>query len=50
MDYIVLYCSILFPIVFKGKVRIDDPAETWRTATEENKGELRFFRVEVELP
>ena len=27
-----------------------DAMETWHTATEENKGELRFFRVEVELP
>ena len=36
--------------VIKGKARIDDATETWQTATEENKGELRFFRVEVELP
>ena len=50
MDYIVLYCSILFPVVFKGKARIDAAAETWQPATEANKGELRFFRVELELP
>ena len=36
--------------VIKGKARIDDATEMWRTATEVNKGELRFFRVEVELP
>ena len=35
--------------VIKGKARIDDATEAWRTATEANKGELRFFRVEVEL-
>ena len=36
--------------VVKGKARIDDATEAWRTAMETNKGELRFFRVEVELP
>ena len=36
--------------VIKGKVRIDDTTESWQPATEENRGELRFFRVEVELP
>ena len=36
--------------VVKGKARIDDATEPWQPATEENKGELRFFRVEVELP
>ena len=45
-----MYCSILFPIVFKGKARIDDATETWQPATEENNGELRFFCVKVELP
>ena len=36
--------------VVKGKARIDDATEPWRTATDENKADMRFFRVEVELP
>ena len=36
--------------VIKGRTRLDDAAEAWRPATEANKADLRFFRVEVELP
>ena len=50
MGYIILYYLILSSIAFKGKARLDDATEPWQMATEENKGELRFFRVEVELP
>lgn len=35
--------------VIKGKVRLDE-SEEWQTVTDENKADMRFFRVEVALP
>lgn len=35
--------------VIKGKTSLDGPDE-WLTVTDENKAEMRFFRVEVQLP
>ena len=35
--------------VIKGKATLDGAGE-WQTVTDENKAEMRFFRVEVQLP
>ena len=35
--------------VMKGKTSLDGPDE-WQTVTDENKAQMRFFRVEVQLP
>ena len=35
--------------VIKGKASLDS-SEEWQTVTDENKAEMRFFRVEVQLP
>lgn len=35
--------------VFKGKSALDDAGE-WQTLTDENKADMRFFKVEVVLP
>jgi hypothetical protein len=35
--------------VIKGKATLGG-SEEWQTVTDENKAEMRFFRVEVQLP
>lgn len=35
--------------VIKGKVSLNG-SEEWQMVTDENKAQMRFFRVEVQLP